>query len=131
MLIKIGATLASPSILFTFVVICCLLSDINIFVLQLILKFDMFFMTVKCIRKSFQSLANFLCYGFFCPWKWLLWLFACDIKNMLTAIWWYSCTKIFYPWNSIILQLEGHICKVIHFDDTYCAKMLIASKTVN
>ena len=33
----------------------------------------------------------------------------------------YACTKIFYSWNSVTLDLEGHICKIIHFEDTYTA----------
>ena len=33
----------------------------------------------------------------------------------------YACTKIFYSWNSVTLDFEGHICQIIHFEDTYGA----------
>ena len=49
---KTRATLAMPNILFG-VVVCCLLSNVNIFVPRLILNFDMFYKTVKTIRIKF------------------------------------------------------------------------------
>ena len=33
----------------------------------------------------------------------------------------YACTKIFYSWNSVTLDLGGHICQIMSFDDLYCA----------
>ena len=60
---------------------------VNIYVLRLILKFNMFFMKVRCIWKTFKTFPNFLRHGFWCPWKRLLCLYDCflGIKNMSTA----------------------------------------------
>ena len=33
----------------------------------------------------------------------------------------YACTKIFYSWNSVTLDFGGHICQIMHFEDTYGA----------
>ena len=33
----------------------------------------------------------------------------------------YAYIKIFYSWNSVTLGFEGHICKIMSFEDTYCA----------
>ena len=61
--------------MFVVVVVCRL--SVNIFLLQSILKCNMFFMKVRCIWKTFKSFPNFLCHGFWCPWKRLLCLYDC------------------------------------------------------
>ena len=33
----------------------------------------------------------------------------------------YACTKIFYSWNSVTLDFEGHICQIMGFEDICCA----------
>ena len=55
-------------------------------------------------------------HGFWCHWKWVIWCFACFWGPRK-----YACTKIFYSWNSVTLDFEGHICQIIHFEDTYGA----------
>ncbi len=52
------------------VVVClfvCLSVDVKIFVLRLILKVDMFFMTVKCIRKKVFKVSQIFCVMGFWP----------------------------------------------------------------
>ena len=39
------------------------------------------------------------------------------LGNLSNAEGGYACTKIFYSWNSVTLDLGGHICKIIHFED--------------
>ena len=43
------------------------------------------------------------------------------LGNLSNAAGGYACTKIFYSWNSVTLDFEGHICQIIHFEDTYGA----------
>ena len=99
----------------------CLLS-VNIYVLRLILKFNMFFMKVRCIWKTFKSFANFLRHGFLGPWKRLLLLFDCfwGLKKYVDRPQGgYMYAKIFYSWNLVTLAFKEHICNFIHFDDPY------------
>ena len=39
------------------------------------------------------------------------------LSNLSNALGGYACTKIFYSWNSVTLDFEGHICQIIHFED--------------
>ena len=106
------------------VVCCCLFVclNVNICVLRSIWKFNMFFMKVKCIWKTFKSSSNFLRHGFWCPWKRLLWLFGCfwGLKKYVNRPdGGYMYTKKFYSWNLVTLTFKEHICNFIHFDDPY------------
>ena len=57
---KTRATLAMPNILIRrLCVVCRVLSNVDIFVPRLILNFDMFYKTVKCIRISYLKSRKF------------------------------------------------------------------------
>ena len=106
-----------------FVVCLFVCLDVEINVLRLILRFDMFFMKVRCIWKTFKSFLNFLRHGFLCPWKRLLCLYVCFwglIKKYVNCPeGGYTCAKKFYSWNLLTLAFKEHICNFIHFDDPY------------
>ena len=107
--------------------------NVNICVLRLILKFNMFFMKVKCIRKKFLKSRKFFVSWVLMPLKianMAIWLFLRPKKYVNCPEWWYMYSKIFYSWNSLTLQLEWHICNFIHFDDPYCTphKIILKNK---
>ena len=105
-----------------FVVCLSVCLSVNIYVLWSILKFNMFFMKVRCIWKTFKSFPKFLRHGFWCPWKRLLCLYDCFLglkKYVSCPDGGYTCTKIFYSWNLVTLAFKEHICNFIHFDDPY------------
>ena len=122
---KTRATLAMPNIFFrcrrlSFVVCLC----VNIFVPRLILNLNMFYKSVKCIRIDFQKSRKIFPSWVAVPLKMVnmafcLFLRPQEICQMLQGG--YACTKIFYSWNSVTLDFEGHICKIIHFQDIYGA----------
>ena len=63
-------------------------------------------------------------HGFWCHWKWVIWCFACfwgPRKSDKCCMRGYACTKIFYSWNSVTLDFEGHICQIMSFEDPCCA----------
>ena len=43
------------------------------------------------------------------------------LSNLPNALGGYACTKIFYSWNSVTLDLGGHICQIMSFEDPYGA----------
>ena len=48
--------------------------------------------------------------------------FSQDCKSMFqTTYGGYTRTKLFYNWNSVTLVLQGHIYKIMIFDDLCCA----------
>ena len=106
--------------------VCCLsvcrCLDVNICMLQSILKFNMFFMKVKCIRKKFLKSRKFFASWVLVPLKtpiMPIWLFLRPKKNVNCPDGGYTCTKKFYSWNLVTLTFKEHICNFIHFDDPY------------
>ena len=118
--------------------VCCLFVvclSVNIYVLRLILRFNMFFMKVRCIWKTFKSFPNCLRHGFWCPWKRLLCLYGCfwSLKKYVDRpqrVYMYA--KIFYSWNLVTLAFKEHICNFIHFDDPYRTphKIILENKSL-
>ena len=116
-----------------FVVVCRLSSGVNIFVPRLILNCNMFYKTVKCIRIEFlKSRKKFA--------SWVL--VPLKMSNMVFCLFFwcprptancrrgYTCTKLFYYWNSVTLGFGGHICKIIHFKDPYRALQTLTPKVL-
>ena len=102
-------------------VVCCRLY-VNIYVLQLILKCNMFFMKVRCIRKKFlKSRKNFASWVLV-PLKtptMAICLFLGPKKICQPPGGGYMYAKIFYSWNLVTSVFKEHICNFIHFDDPY------------
>ena len=87
--------------------------DVNIFVLRLILRFNMFFMKVKCIRKMFLKSRKFFASWVFGPLKTpiiAIWLFLRHKKYADRPQRGYMYAKIFYSWNLVILSFKELIC---------------------
>ena len=110
------------------------LSNVNIFVVQLILNFDMFFMKVKCIRKKFLKSRKFFVSWVLIPLKtpnMAIWLFLRQKKYVNRPDDGYTCTIFFYSWNLVTLTFKEHICNFIHFDDPYCTPHKIIPENKN
>ena len=102
--------------------VCCLC--VNIFVPRLISNLNMFYKTVRCIRIDFQKSRKIFPSWVLVPLKmanmaFCLFLRPQEICQMLQGG--YACTKIFYSWNSVTLDFEGHICQIMSCEDSCCA----------
>ena len=102
---------------------------------RLILNLNMFYNTVKCIRKKFLKSRKI-----FAPWVLMplktpimaIWLFLRSNKICQPPGGGYTYTKNFYSWNLVTLTFKEHICNFIHFDDPYCTphKIILENKSL-